>query len=178
MRAIIMPTSVAYINNYIGCYPRAESLMRPQPAFGCVRSGKGQPFFCLYKLLIMIFNKELGITEEDVLNQEDIKILNTWRVSIESQMVSLLAGTDDYRNLPHRKKIKYQYLFSLRRMVKHRISECLFEIKKDSGWISERSKRKDRTLSMEFMRIAKRELSKEEYSRLLELAKSKIEEEG
>ena len=122
----------------------------------------------------MVYNKELNITEIDVENQNNIDTLNEWMKSLESQIASILIGSDGWTTLPQNKKIAYQCMVTLRKTVKRKIGECWLKIKEENGWKSEKNKRKDRTLSMVFMKIAKKELSKEEYFRLLSIAQNEI----
>ena len=120
--------------------------------------------------LYMIYNKELNITEEDVVKETDIEVLLRWRTSIESQITSMLAGVDSWTMLPDKKKTAYKYMFTFNKMIRRQIGV----VRRENGWVSERSKRKDRSLSMVFMQVAKKELRKEDYARLLAIAQSEI----
>lgn len=114
----------------------------------------------------MIFNKILNITDEDVVIQDDIEVLNQWRNSLEAQLTTILAGVDTWQSLPYNRKIAYQYLFILHKIVKNRLNECYLK-KRAEGALIRQDKINERSFAMEFMITAKRELRREDYSRIL-----------
>lgn len=128
----------------------------------------------------MIENKELGITEEDVLKETDIQILNSWRNSLQSQMTSILNRFDvtHHNELPVSAKRAYRYIKTLDRIIASRYGVLVTEMKVSNGYVSERAKRRNRTLIAKFMEVAKRELDKSEYKRILEIAQKELEQDN
>lgn len=118
----------------------------------------------------MIYNKKLGITDEMISEERDLETLSLWRRSIEVQMTELLKSVDSKDTLSKQGKVLYKCLISFRKILNTRIGE----IKTGMGYRSERSLRKDRTLSMLFQQKAKEILDKNTYEEILDAAKAEI----
>lgn len=125
----------------------------------------------------MITNKQLGITEEDVMLEQDIETLADWRADLDTQIASILAhnSVNSWRELPPKAKSAYTYVVALQKIVKKRIGDISEVMKIETGYRSERQKRKDRHLAGVFMEVAKKELPKDDYARLLTLAQEKLQ---
>ena len=124
----------------------------------------------------MIVNKELNISGNDILLQNDLSILREWKQHLDSVLTSILNhhNADNWYLLPPKTKSAYRYQYSLNLMVRKRIGVIVTDAKIANGYVSERSKKRDRTLSNKFMEVAKRELNKTEYNRLLNIAKKEL----
>lgn len=126
------------------------------------------------------YNKDLDITIEQIQAEDNVDQLHSWRNSLQLIMDEVLRKnlTDDWHTLPPRAKAKYQRTEYFDKVIARRIG-CVFgKLKAQAGYQSERSRRKDRTLVAKFMEVAKRELPKEEYKRLLALAQDEISKEN
>lgn len=119
----------------------------------------------------MLYNKELGITEEDVQREENLDVLTEWRISLGSQISSICASKADKRDLSDNAKKLLKYKRAMMKIVNIKIKA----VKIKNGWISERNKKKERTLSMLFMKHAKKHLPSSEYNKILALAKTEAE---
>lgn len=127
----------------------------------------------------LIYNRELGITEEDVYNETNMQTLINWRHSIEDQITNIymVSDSNDWQLLPHHKRVAVQFQRSLLKKVNHRINDIRFEQKLISGFTTEKSKRKDRTIAMYFMQTVQHELEQEEFERIKKIAKEKLAED-
>ena len=110
----------------------------------------------------MIYNKALGITNEDVSQENNLETLNIWKRSIDVQITELLKGVDNWQMLSQNGKILYKCLFLFKKL------------RMSSGYRSERSLKKDRTLSMIFMQKAKDILDKETYKKILSVSQAEM----
>lgn len=70
-----------------------------------------------------IFNKNLGISEDDVKSETSMKRLIEWRFDLYAQMESMVAGVDDARELSQNVFVYYRYTKALYKMVRARISD-------------------------------------------------------
>lgn len=128
-------------------------------------------FYCLkQKKNCMIYNKALGITDEDVSQENNLETLYIWKRSIDIQITELLKSVDNWQRLSQNGKTLYKCLFSFKKIIACRIRE----LKMLSGYRSERSLRKDRTLSMIFMQKAKNILDKETYKKILSASQAEM----
>ena len=118
----------------------------------------------------MIYNKELGITTDDIAQEVDLGTLCQWKRSTDIQITELLKNVDGIRMLSKKGQTLYKCLFTFKKLLNARIAE----IKTTTGYRSERSLRKDRTLSMLFQKKAKEMLDKEVYEMILNAAKEEI----
>lgn len=117
-----------------------------------------------------MYNKALNITDEDVSQENNLETLNIWKRSINVQITELLQDVNNWQELPYKGKVLYKCLFSFRKIINSRIGEVKFI----QGYRSERSLRKDRTLSMIFMQKAKEILDKETYIKILSAAQAEL----
>ena len=118
----------------------------------------------------MIYNKALGITDEDVSRENNLETLNIWKRSVDVQITELLKGVDNWQRLSQNGKMLYKCLFSFKKIIACRIGE----LRMSSGYRSERSLKKDRTLSMIFMQKAKDILDKETYKKILSASQAEM----
>ena len=118
----------------------------------------------------MIYNKTLGITDEDVSQENNLETLNIWKRSVDVQITELLKGVDNWQRLSQNGKTLYKCLFTFKKIIACRIGE----LKMLSGYRSERSLKKDRTLSMIFMQKAKDILDKETYKKILSASQAEM----
>lgn len=125
----------------------------------------------------MVFNKELGITEEDVLKEMDILKLAEWQSSISSQRADIRNSVCSMKELSNKARKALDYMLVLEHMIKARI-RAVKEIKRqENGYISPKERRKQRYLHDRFVAIAKKELETDIYNRIMEQAKQQIKEE-
>lgn len=126
----------------------------------------------------MIYNKELNISEDDISVEDDLQTLAYWRDALNAQLTSILNrfGVDNSQELPLAAKRAYRYIHTLERMAYKRYGALKMDIAVANGYIHESARRKERNLASKFMEISKRELSTEDYSRILELAKNELKE--
>lgn len=126
------------------------------------------------------YNKDLDITIEQIQAEENVDQLHSWRNSLQLIMDEVLRknSTDNWHTLPQRAKAKYQRTKYFDKVIARRIG-CVFgKLKSQAGYQSERSRKKDRTLIAKFVEVAKRELPKDEYKRLLAIAQDEISKEN
>ena len=117
--------------------------------------------------------------DKQIETEDDIDKLNSWRNTLRLVIDGIYRNnsTDDWHKLPPIARKKYQLTVSFDKIIAHRIGQ-IFAIRKTTpGYQSERSRRKDRTLVAKFMEVAKRELPKDVYKRLLEIAQEEIAKE-
>lgn len=126
------------------------------------------------------YNADLDITQEDVDAQTDVDVLNKWNASLAEIEASILNlhSVHSWKELPVKAKNKVRRVYLFRKYIRGRIASLLNEERKANGYQSERSRRKDRTLVAKFMEVAKRELPKDEYRRLLSIAQEEISKES
>lgn len=124
------------------------------------------------------YSADLDITHDDVDTETNIDVLNKWALSLwetESAILNLHLA-NSWKELPAKAKSKYRRIFIFRKYIRSRIALLINDERKAAGYQSERSRRKDRTLVAKFMEVAKRELPKEEYKRLLSIAQTELAE--
>ena len=92
----------------------------------------------------MIYNKKLGISDEMINNEEDMDVVMGWRREIEAEIVEFNLRTANYPELSRNQKKARAILYSLRLLCKSR------------------------------MEVAKKQLPKPEYRRLLEAAQELV----
>lgn len=126
------------------------------------------------------YNVDLDITHEDVDAQTDVDVLNKWNTSLAEIEASILNlhSVNSWKELPVKAKNKVRRVYLFRKYIRGRIASLLNEERKINGYQSERSRRKDRTLIAKFMEVAKRELPKAEYKRLLAIAQEELSKEN
>lgn len=101
------------------------------------------------------------------------------KMMLEGIITSILNkhNAESWHTLPPRAKSAYRYNYSLMRMTRTRIA-CLLEAQRvRTGYKSERAKKRERTLAAKFMEVAKQELEKSEYKRLLTIAQQELEQD-
>lgn len=120
----------------------------------------------------MIFDKELNLSEEDISNSTNIEQLSNWKNSLSSKLTSILNRyeVNGWQELPIKAKTAYRYSFSLYKSCGRRLAFLYEQSKSASGYVSEKDKRKNRALCNKFMEVAKRELPKDLYERILQIA--------
>lgn len=124
----------------------------------------------------MIYNKELGISEDDISVEDDLQTLAYWRDALNAQLTSILNrfGADNSHQLPPSAKNAYRFVFTLERMARKRYGALRTDIAVANGYVHPSEMRKARHLASKFMEVAKRELSNEEYLRILQISKDEI----
>lgn len=122
------------------------------------------------------YNSDLNISHEDVDVQTDVNVLNNWNLSLSEIEASILNrySVNSWKELPVKAKNKVRRIYLFRRYVRSRIASLLNEERKENGYQSERSRRKDRTLVAKFMEVAKRELPKDVYNHILSIAQDRL----
>ena len=125
------------------------------------------------------YNPDLGITHEDVDAQTDLDVLNKWNSSLWEIEASILNrySANSWKELPIKAKKKIRHVYLFRKYIAARIASLVNEDRKAHGYQSERSRRRDRTLFAKFVEVAKRELPKEVYKRLLAIAQTELAKE-
>ena len=122
----------------------------------------------------MIYNKKLGISDEMINNEEDMDVVMGWRREIEAEIVEFNLRTANYPELSRNQKKARAILYSLRLLCKSRMSLYDLQLKEEGKWKSPREVKSDRYLASVFMEVAKKQLPKPEYRRLLEAAQELV----
>lgn len=125
---------------------------------------------------ITISNPFLNLSFDLIDSECDIAKLSEWAIRIEQFLIALLDdnGADDWKELPGNKISIYKWHYNLKRYIGYKKAK----IKNENGYISKREIRRHRTLTMKFMEVAKKELPKELYDKILDISKEKLEKEG
>ena len=126
------------------------------------------------------YNPELDITCEDVDAQTDIQVLNQWAYDLYQIEMSIFArnSVESWKDLTGKAKRKYLHVYAFRKYIRSRIHRLLLDERIESGWQSERSRKRDRTLIAKFVEVAKRELPKEVYQSIMTIAQEEISKEN
>lgn len=109
----------------------------------------------------MLYHKELNITEEDIKSNHNISTLIEWRLVIEREIFDIkrridnLTESNDIKRAKDAKNYRSQLVTILQARIK--------ELKRLEG--------KEVLLMRKFMKVAKKELSKEQYKEILQQAK-------
>lgn len=121
----------------------------------------------------MLYNKDLGITETDVAQENNLGILSYWRKSLELQIKSIKELSKETGEITPaaRKSLFFKKMFL--RLIQSRLQFCLGEERQASGWTPSEEWTQERTLDFFFRWIAKQELPPQEYERILNLAAAK-----
>lgn len=124
----------------------------------------------------MIENRMISVSEVDIRNENDLEKLTLWKMELSGIITSILNknNADNWHQLPPKAKNAYRYNYALLRMARLKIARMLEDKRLASGYRSERSRRRDRTLAAKFMEVAKQKLPKETYKQLLEIAQQAI----
>ena len=122
----------------------------------------------------MIYSEKLNLTDEIINNETDINAVINWKKEIEKELAYFHLRTSHYQCLSYKQKAAKSALLSLRNLCKSRIGEYKLKLKKDGKWKSKQDFKSERHLASVFMELAKSELNKDEYNRILNLAKEKI----
>lgn len=109
----------------------------------------------------MLYHKELEITEGDVTSEHDISKLIEWRVKIEMEVFNIKRRIDEMTDAGSIKRAKdaKSYRSQLVVLIQARVKE----LKRLEG--------KEILLMRKFMKVAKKELGKNQYREILEKAK-------
>ena len=124
----------------------------------------------------MIFNKELGISEDDISVEDDLQTLAYWRDALNAQLTSILNrfDVDCSHQLPTSAKRAYRYIHTLERMAHKRYGTLRNDIAVANGYVYPSEMRKARHLASKFMEVSKRELPDYEYLRILQISKEEL----
>lgn len=122
----------------------------------------------------MIYSEKLNISDEMVNNESDINVIIDWKKEIEKELADFHIRTSRYSHLSNKQKIAKSALISLRNLCKNKIGEYNLRLKEEGKWRSHRDQKQERHLASIFMEIAKIELNKDEYNRILNLAKDRM----
>jgi len=125
-----------------------------------------------------MWNKFLGITDEDVIIERDLSVLNEWYETLQAAIQSELVRYDvrDAVDLPDfcRKKVRYWTVFL--KMIRKRASHIKQELALEHGLIlSQKERRAQRGLKYAFYSVCSKELPQEEFERLLALARERLD---
>ena len=122
----------------------------------------------------MIYSEKLNLSDEIINNETDINAVINWKKEIEKELADFHLRTSHYQRLSNKQKAAKSALLSLRNLCKSRIGEYNLKLKEDGKWKSKQDFKSERHLASVFMELAKSELNKDEYNRILNLAKEKI----
>lgn len=122
----------------------------------------------------MIYSEKLNLSDEIIKNETDINSVINWKKEIEKELADFHLRTSRYQCLSNKQKAAKSALLSLRNLCKSKIGEYNLKLKEEGKWKSKQDFKSERHLASVFMELAKLELNKDEYNRILNLAKEKI----
>ena len=127
----------------------------------------------------MIINKDINLSEDDIVKETNLEKLLDWKIKLQGIISSILtkSNVENWHLLPPRAKSAYRYNYTLFRMVRTRYASLLETKRQETGYRSERARKRDRTLYAKFMEVAKREMDKSEYKRILSIAQQELANE-
>ena len=125
----------------------------------------------------MIKIENFEITDEMILNEDNITEIFKMRNHIKQEIAAFKMRTSKYKYLtPSQKKVESS-LIALLKLSKSKAREYELKLKEEVKWKSGRQYRTERHLASAFMEIAKDILEKDKYKEILNLAQSRINKE-
>ena len=123
-----------------------------------------------------MYNKELNLTEEDILQENNIAVINAWKLQIEKELLNFQVYTSRFDHLNGNQKRYYTALNSMRKICKSKITAHINKLKEDGVWKSSRDIRTKRHLASVFMEEAKKILPPSIYKQILEVSQNKMKQ--
>lgn len=110
----------------------------------------------------MLVDKNLGISEELILDSVCIKQLVDWRIMLSNKMTEILVknNAETFHELPAKARNAYMRSNSLYKSVRMRIGYLHKKDTERPDYVSPKQIRDNRIICNRFMAVAKRELSK------------------
>ena len=122
-----------------------------------------------------MYNKDLNLTENNIINENRIHVLREMRMKIEQHLAETKLNFSKYERLTSKQKQYLSSLIGLRKIVKTKIKDHTEELKEKGIWVSGREIKKQMHLASIFMEEAKKMLPKDLYNELLNISQNRLE---
>lgn len=126
-----------------------------------------------------MYNKVLGLNEDQVLAERDLKVLGEWygKLNIAIEEVKARNHVEKISQLPAKKAKTVMFWNSFLKMIRKQMSR----IKREMELANEKSdewRRFEQSVMYSFCQVAKRELPQELYEHLCEMAIAEMRKQG
>lgn len=126
-----------------------------------------KPLPAIKKPNIVLFNKSLGITSDDVLETNDIELLTTWLADIYFQLYWMKKSTEN--QMKHNAIKSIQFTCQLKYLIIQQLNHVTDRMRKEAGISFPGNTKKERNcIASRFMTISKKLLPADIYAQILE----------